>query len=563
MLSLDLSVMKIEELPLTCFITNVGNDSSQNEILEALEPFSEFRRVLIQGCKKPNQPLNVFVVFENKEQMEKAMKREITFENVEKRIKLVPAKWTFFHSVSNHCICVKGLTKNISEKDLKKTFKRFGEVLKIELVTKLRSKELTYPFAYIFFKNVEDASKVMVSAKVEINGVKVDVAAFKSNQQGKSNEKNEQLQKQGKSITIKECSRTLHVSVVQDNGNQKGIINLCSKPGKVDRIVNTNLIFDDKQNVNQKHIAKLFSECGKVDRVLYQIHKSDDKQNVKLFNVVFVDNEGYNKALNTENVLLDNYILNKSPLKWSSIPELYRYMVKIDGLPTEVKKEDLKSKFESCGSIVNIELLKLKKRPTSAANVFFKSPRSAKKAVSLDKTLFEGQTISVHQKRLDLKQSKTTVFIRKENSKNVTEDVIEKELEKFGSITKIHNGLKSFVVTFLDKAAAHKAIKTRVIKIAGATLQIIAHQEKSMNTLGVLVTGLAKGTELDQVLEHFRECGDIVRKYMGSSKRSSGARNTYAYLEFSSQQEKTKALKLSKSNLNGKIIFVGNSRPRV
>lgn len=477
------------------------------------------------------------MIFEDQEQMEKAMETEIVIKNpatpnlTGKKIKLIPTKWTIFSSLSSHCVCVKGLTKNVSENDLKEKFEDFGEVLKIELVTAVKGQDLKFPFSYIFFKQVEDASKVVVTKSLEINNVKVDVEAFQARQKGGSDEKPEPLEKQGPPVTIGECHKTLHIS-------------------------------NAKKFVTCQQIEELMSKYGKVRKVLSQIQKSKGKPDAKFFKVVFEDKEGYANALKAKKLVLGKTTLHKNPIKWSSLPELMPHMVKVDGIPEKASKEDLEKALKSCGTIEHIELVKPKKRPTAVAFVFFKSVQSAKAAVKLDGTQLEGQALSINQRRSENKTADSTVFIKKPSSGDVTKDAVEKELTKFGTINRIHDGMKNYVITFKSKVDAAKALNMKVVKVAGVTLEMIGHQVESSNTSGVIVTGLAKKTTIDEVLEHFKECGNVVKKYINTSKRSSGALSAYAYLEFASQGEKTKALKLGRTKINGKLIFVNSSKPR-
>lgn len=502
---------------------------TKTAVSKLLRPHVEFQRIYVQDSEaaKAKQLKKFFVVFENKEQMEAAMEAEIPNNPKlpDKNGKLIPAKWTSFTSaISDRCVCIKGLTKNISEKDLRKKFKTYGKILNIDLISKKQNRDIKFPFAFIFFEQIESASKAVETAKIRINSINVDVQAFKANEQS-----NKMSEKKSKPVTIDECSRTLHIS------NATSV-------------------------VTTKDIHKLMSRYGKVNRVWHQI---DESEHI-LYRVVFENEEGYNTALKVKDLSIKNNPLTQSALKWRSLPELYSHMAKVDGLPKHVQKGNVRKMFKRVGSIVNIELMKPLRRSTAVAYVFFKSPQAARRAVSLlDGIEFEEQTVSVYQKHSVPKNCQNTVFIKKSKDGVLDKNVVEYAVaKKFGPITMFHEGLKNFVVTFENKCDAEKALKEKKVKVSAVFLDIISYQEKSVNSLGVLVTGLAKGTELNDVVAHFQNCGNIVKKYMGTSKRSSGARSIYAYLEFGSQKEKTKAMKLTKTKLNGKVIFVRNSKPR-
>lgn len=532
---LDFEHIKVEELPLTCFIINSPHSLGKNGITDALKSFTEFKRIFFQGSKTSNQPFKFFVVFENKDQMEEAIKKEITMTDPKKpnvtarKVTLIPTKWSTFNSLGGHIVCVKGLTKNISEDDLKTKFQAFGEVLKVELTTKVKGNDLKFPFAYVFFKQVEDASKAVETGKLEINNVKVDVEAYKTKKEEASHEKPEKIKRGGKPITMDECTRTLYIS-------------------------------NARKGTTRNDLAEIMTKYGEVDRVMCRIHNAG-KQNATFFQVVFADKEGFDNALKVGKLVLKKNILQKGPIRWNSLPELHPFMVKVDGLSAEAGKEDLESMFKTFGTIANIEIVKPKKRKTFIAFVFFKAGLSAQRAVSLDGTQFKGQTLSVRQKYSQAKNNSKAVFIRKPDSKEVSLEALRKELMKFGAIEKIHDGVRNFVITFEDETDTAKALDTKKVEVAGITLEMTAFKTASAG-LGVLVTGLPKGTELDQVVEHFeKSCGVVTRKYIGSSKRPSGARGTYAYIEFKKQEDKFKALKLTKSKFNGKVIFVRNSNP--
>lgn len=486
--------------------------------------------------KGSKQPRKYYVIFENEEQMEKAKEAEITIKSsakkdlTGKKIKLIPTKWTIFNNLSSHIICVKGLTKKVTEDDLKEKFGEFGEILRVELVSLLKGVPMKFPFAYIFFKDQESASKAVENGSVEFEGVSADVQSFEVKSYETIKERQTKLEPQGKAVSMEECPRTLHV------GNA----------GKF---------------ATHKEIEDLLSKYGKIDRVLSQIHTAQGKQSSKVFKVVFEDSEGYSNALKAKTLVFGKNKLSKTPIKWNTLPELNSHMVKVNGLPVKVTNELLEEKFKTFGTIANVELFKPKKRSNAVAFIFFESPTAARKSLALDGKAFEGVTLSVHQSRGN--NSNNSVFLKKPESGEVTQEAVEEAMSKFGQVKNVFAGLKNFAVTFVRDIDAAKVLNIKNIKINGIIVEVKGHQkENSKKSLGVLVSGLSKDTTIKEVVEHFKECGDVVKNYIGSSKRKSGAKNNFAYLEFSNLEGKTKALKLSKTLLSGKSIFVKNSKPR-
>lgn len=448
-----------------------------------------------------------------------------------KKIKFIKTDCYVFESLIDHCICIKNLKPETTEEELKNSFSSFGNVLSAYIVRSSKGKKLPFPFAKMFFTEVESAKEALKSNTLVIRDSRVIIEKFKVQETTAAPVK-VPIGPQGTPITIQECHRTLFVS-------------------------NANLF------TSTHDIKEYFNKFGKVDRVRGTETDLLNVTNRRSFLIVFEDEKEYLQVQSVKKFVLGGRNLTVHPMRWSSNPDIVSHMVKVDGISNETTKEQLEEKFRNFGKIAQIEILSPKKKENSIAFIFYFDKNSVDKALKLNGSKLEGKIMCVAKKEVQIKGTQNSVYIRKPKSGAITKDDVKVALEEFGKINSVFEGKMSFAVNFIQEESAQKAIKKKTIEIAGISVQIQGStkasekDEKKPRTFqnnekfGLKVSGFSKDTTKEDICNHFKECGKIVKlNIAGKSK--------IAFLEFATAEEQKVAFRLDKSELNGKTIHVNH-----
>ncbi|KAL5283752.1 hypothetical protein ACFFRR_006180 [Megaselia abdita] len=351
-------IISIEEVPLSCYINNLPSETNLEKAKHFLK--TPFKRVFSDGKRNSK----FYVIFENNEQMEKAIKKlkSDTRENKKTKVNLIPTKWTMLECWKDHCITIQGLNGTISEEDLENYFGKFGKILKIEIHYKVQG----LASANILFDDVEIAKKASKYKNIRIGNSLLEIV------------NSEKLPGEGG----KEMKRKDNKTKVTDNENLKENANKIIAVRKV-----------EKSTTKEALLAELI-KIGEIERI---------HEGFKMFIITFENEIDCYRAKNLKNAIIDG---TKVKLEGYNEERLKEKSGKVFGVFVErvsrnTTVEQVCKHFENCGRIVKSFIGESKKTgfPGKFAFLGFDSKDGQHKAMTLNRSNINGNSVIVKFKK--------------------------------------------------------------------------------------------------------------------------------------------------------------------
>lgn len=211
--------------------------------------------------------------------------------------------------------------------------------------------------------------------------------------------------------------------------------------------------------------------------------------------------------------------------------------------------------FKDCGPIEKMEFLK---NGTRDEGVFtFTQEDSVEKALGIHGSLLEGRHIIVDvPEKNDVKFENTSVKV--ECGADVIEEDVWLHFESCGVIKGVrvkHDNRKAHIL-FENEEAVAKALEKNGSSLNEAPISVVrwrSWRACQVQNLGVAVFGLLHRSSRDEVISHFKECGNICSVWVEFPRDSSIRR---ALIVFEDEEGAKKALQMNETLLGKDKIRV-------
>uniref|UniRef100_A0A1B0AV73 RRM domain-containing protein n=1 Tax=Glossina palpalis gambiensis TaxID=67801 RepID=A0A1B0AV73_9MUSC len=233
----------------------------------------------------------------------------------------------------------------------------------------------------------------------------------------------------------------------------------------------------------------------------------------------------------------------------------------VEGIQTYTNQNDLKEHFANCGKIGSIKLIKSEN--ISCAHIFFRSPFSASRALKLDKSILNGQTITIKPEKskyvFNPKNSISIINCRKLTTLDIA--TLERIFAKCGSIDEIHvlcmPNILAFI-TFENEEGIENALRLNGKTEEGLQLKIELCKKRTINkrssndieqnatrSISIINREHLESVDPAKLEAIFSKCGTIDKMRVVCGK------NILAFITFIDEESVDNALELNSKTVEG------------
>lgn len=244
------------------------------------------------------------------------------------------------------------------------------------------------------------------------------------------------------------------------------------------------------------------------------------------------------------------------------------------GLPPDIKEDEVKGIFSSCGSVVRARIRQKTHALVSASGyVDFASPESVDKALALHDKQFVGRVISVHA-LYELSDTISVGCI----PLGVDDDQVKALFSSCGEVFDVKThvslaseemGLRYGFVRFSSPSSVSKALELHWTRFAGRNLTVKRTRQRAENftiwdnykesaqksVVSVRVSNIPPQVNEDQLKATFEDCGEVIQARVWRQLSTSNSLGI-GYVVFASPESIERALEATKEIAGQRIRVV-------